>query len=265
MAEDVERVANALESLVLSGALSDESANALSRVNSREVARALGDHSPSRELLLVSVLVDDSTSIATDIGEIRRGYGVMLEALRKEPFSADVRVSARAMNAGLIHPYVSLAQAPGLTDANYRGSNLAPDTPLYLRSLLMFGSVVLKAQEEEDRGVNVRTFTLVITDGEDNRSGNVTAAQVRVMSTDMLEFATNHIIAGMGVGERNKVDKVDFRDIFSKMGIPRGWILTAGTSVDELLAKFRLIARVLCLAASSEAAFAQLLPGLPSD
>lgn len=262
MAEDIERVANALESLVRSGALSDESADALARVNSKEVARALGDQSTSRELLLVSVLVDDSTSIATDIGEIRRGYGVMLEVLREESFSVDVRVSARAMNAGLIYPYVALADAPGLTDANYRGSHLAPDTPLYLRSLLMLGSVVLKAQDEEDRGVNVRTFTLVITDGEDNRSGNVTAAQVRAMSTDMLEFATNHIIAGMGVGER---DKVDFRDVFSKMGIPGGWILTAGTSVDELRAKFRLIARVLQVAASSEAAFAQLLPGLPSD
>ena len=101
MAEDIERVADALENLVQSGALSDESANALSLVNSREVARTLGDQSASRELLLVSVLVDDSTSIATNIGEIRRGYGVMLEALRKEWFSADVRVSARAMNAGL--------------------------------------------------------------------------------------------------------------------------------------------------------------------
>lgn len=126
----------------------------------------------------------------------------------------------------------------------------------------MLGSVVLKAQEEEDRGVNVRTFTLVITDGEDNRSGNITAPQVRAISVDMLEFATNHIVAGMGVGER---DKVDFRDVFLKMGIPRGWILTAGTSVDELRAKFRQIAHALSLMASSEAAFAQLLLGPPSD
>jgi hypothetical protein len=78
----------------------------------------------------------------------------------------------------------------------------------------------------------------------------------------MLEFSTNHLIAGMGIGEH---PEVDYRRIFRSMGIPEGWIFTAGTSIDELRDKFRKIARALALAASSEADFAQLEAGPPPD
>jgi hypothetical protein len=121
---------------------------------------------------------------------------------------------------------------------------------------------MLKAQEEENRGVRVRTFSLIITDGEDNRSAEIAASHVHVLVTDMLEFATNHIVAGMGIGERAVVD---FRTIFQGMGIPEPWRFTPGTSVEELRNKFRVIAKSLLLAASSESAFAQLVPAPPSD
>jgi hypothetical protein len=128
-----------------------------------------------------------------------------------------------------------------------------------MQSLLTLGTVITKAREEEARGATVRTFTLIITDGEDNNSGDITASHVRVLVADMLEFATNHIVAGMGVGER-----VNFYDVFESLGIPKGWILTTGADVDTLQAKFRAISRSLGLAASSEAEFAQLAAGPPS-
>jgi hypothetical protein len=261
LSKELERVAGNLESLYSSGALSGESANALGKVT-LQLGQGLGDVSPSKELLLVSVLVDDSTSIATNIHEIRFGYGRLLEALREEPFEADVRVHARAMNRGVISPYTALAAAPALTEGNYSGSNLVPVTPLYLRTLVTLGTAMLKAREEEARGVQVRTFTLVITDGEDNKSGDVTASHVRFVVTDMLEFSSDHIVAGMGVGER---PAVDFRNIFASMGIPQQWRFTPGTSTDELRRAFRRIAKSLCLAASSQDDFAQLAPGPPPD
>jgi hypothetical protein len=262
VADELERVADSLESLYGSGGISEESAEALAAVNPRELASGLGEVSSSSELLLATILVDDSTSISTSIDEIRHGYSVMLEALRDESFSADVQVHARAMNQGVISPYRKLSDSPPLTDRNYRGSDLAPQTPLYLQTLLTLGTVVTKAQEEEARGAKVRTFTLIITDGGDNDSGDMRADHARAVVTDMLEFATNHIVAGMGVGENQFVD---FRDIFISMGIPGRWILTAGTSADELRLRFRQIAKILSLAASSEAGFRQLAAGSLSD
>jgi hypothetical protein len=261
LSNELERVADSLGHLYGSGVLSEESANALAKVN-QQLGQGLGDTAQSKELLLVSVLVDDSTSIARNIEEIRFGYGRLLKALRAELFEADVRVHTRSMNQGVISPYIELAAAPGLTEQNYSGSNLVPVTPLYLASLITLGAVMLKAQEEEARGARVRTFTLIITDGEDNKSGEITAGHVRFVITDMLEFSNEHIVAGMGVGER---PVLDFRNIFASMGIPRQWRFTPGTSIDELRRAFRRIAKSLRLAASSQDDFVQLAPGPPPD
>ncbi len=255
---DAKRVEGALQRLYGAGGLSDESASALERAKPAQIEAALGEISGASELLLVSVLVDDSLSIARDIEDIRFGYEKLLEALRTKSFDADVQFHARAMNKGVISPYMALATAPSLTEANYSGSDLAQVTPLYLQSVLTLGTVMLKAQEEEDHGARVRTFTLLMTDGEDNKSGAITVGNVRTMVADMLEFSTNHVVAGMGVGER---PTTAFRDIFTTMGIPKNRQYTPGTSVDKLQKAFDEVVKLLALAASSEADFAQLLPG----
>jgi hypothetical protein len=258
-----ERLELSLSQLYAIGGVSTEAADALARAEPKQIGTALGETSEAAELLLVSVLVDDSLSIAKDINDIRLGYDKLLTALRNKSFDTDIQFYVRAMNKGIISPYTALASAPSLTDRNYSGSDLAQVTPLYLQSVLMLGAVMLKAQEEEARGAQVRTFTLIITDGEDNKSGGLTASSVRVMVADMLGgLWTNHIVAGMGVGER---PTISFRDVFTKMGIPPDRQYTPGTSVGELEKAFDEIAEILTLAASSAAEFAQLLPGPSSD
>lgn len=260
MGDDVERVASSLERLYGEGGLSEQSAKVLEqRATTLEIAKGLGERGSASEVLLVAILVDDSISVAPNVGEICFGYGQMLKALRAESATADVQVHTRALNRGILSPYTPLASTGELATQGYGGSALRPTTPLYLQSLLTLGTVIAKTREEEARGAMVRTFTLIITDGEDNRSGDITASHVRVLVADMLEFATNHIVAGMGVGER-----VNFYDVFESMGVPKGWILTTGADVDTLQAKFRAISRSLGLAASSEAGFAQLAVGPPS-
>lgn len=261
MGQEIERAAKSLEALYRSGALSDDTKNALLNVRgvANKVAAGLGERSEGDELLLAVILVDDSTSVAANMAEIRLGHKLMLEALRAESFGADVQVHTRTLNGGVMSPYERLAVATALTDQNYSGSRLVPETPLYLQGLLTLGTVMVKAQEEEERGVKVRTFSLILTDGADNKSGAVGANHVHALVTDMLEFSTNHIIAGMGVGEQ-----VDYRQVFRSMGVPERWIFTPGSSVDELRRIFRQIARSLALAASSEAAFLQLAAGPPS-
>jgi hypothetical protein len=251
------RATGAIERLYGSGALSQQSADALYGTDraALEISRGLGEPSSAGELLLAALQVDDSPSIAPNVAEVRLGHNNMLEALRTVDTTAEIRVLTRAFNRGVLSPYRHISQAVELDHVNFSGSQLLPWTPLYLQSLLTLGTVAAKAQEEEDRGARVRTFTLIITDGEDNKSGSITADHVRAVISDMLEFATNHIVAGMGIGER---PDVNFRQVFQSMGIPEQWIFTAGTSTDELRKVFDEIAQALQLAASSEAGFAQL-------
>lgn len=262
MAAKTEHATKALSGLDASGALSPDTRSALQKVEGavEKITEGLGAQSEKDELLLALILVDDSASIATRIAEIRLGHSLALKALRSQSFDADVQIQTRALSRGVLSPYNSLANVGPLTEQNYSGSRLAGVTPLYLQSLLTLYTVMVKAQQEEERGVKVRTFTLIITDGVDNNSGAVTATHVQAIVTDMLEFATNHIVAGMGIGE-----SADFRAIFHSLGIPERWIFTPGTSVKELEEVFDMIAKSLCLSASSEIEFArQLAAGPPS-
>ena len=261
VSRETERAASNLERLYSSGALSRTSADLLGQERTKHaIAQGLGSASTKREVLLVAILVDDSTSIAINLDEIHFGYGQMLDALRAESVNTDVQVHVRALNRGVLAPYTPIAHLGALTSLGYDESRLAPQTPLFLQTLLTLGTVAAKAQEEETRGASVRTFTLIISDAGDNASRDVTAGQVRVVVTDMLQFATNHIVAGMGVGEL-----VNFYDVFGAMGIPRSWIFSAGASVDALRDMFRVIKKSLTLAAESEVAFLQLEAGPPRD
>lgn len=265
MSQEREQTARSIEALYLAGAISDDAKDALKALPSasEQLTLGLGDPTPREELLLAVILVDDSTSVGLNMPEIRAGHAVILDALRAESFDADVQVQTRALNRGILSAYKSLASAAPLTEENYNGNRLVPVTPLYLQSLLTLGSVMVKAQREEANGVRVRTFTLLMTDGADNSSKTITAASVRAIVTDMLDFASNHIVAAMGVGEK---PGIEYHGIFTSMGIPEKWIFAPGSSTTELRKVFSQLARSLAIAASSEAEFAaQLLLGPPSS
>jgi hypothetical protein len=258
MGTELDRVARPLERLYRDGGLSEASSKALEGIKA-DITTSLGDTSTADEAMLATLLIDDSFSIAPNVAEIRHGHNLMIDALRDERITAEVRVQTRALNRGILTPYQSIHRAVKL-DANIFGSNnlSSRGTPLYRQSLITLGTVMVKAEEEEGRGAKVRTFTLIITDAEDNRSYTTTAAHVAVVVKDMLEFATNHIIAGMGIGER---EGIDFRQIFRSMGIPDRWIFTSGATIDELRDVFRKITDDLRLIAASETEFLQLASG----
>jgi hypothetical protein len=255
---EIERASNLVERLYASGGLSQESAEALLAAPdaAADIGNALGEVSEADEILLVTALVDDSTSIGLGAGSIRAGHATLIQALLDEASTADVLLHTRALNRGTISAYERIAKAERLTTKNFDQNMFRSVTPLYLQSLLALGTVMTKTQEEEARGARVRTFTLIITDGGDNESGAISAVDVRALVTDMLEFSSDHIVAGMGVG-----DPAFFRQTFRDMGIPDHLIFTTGSSADELRAKFRQIAKALRLAASSESGFHQLASG----
>jgi len=261
MGQEFERAALLLENLYRSGGISEKSAQALLAAGnaSEQIARGLGRAPFASELLIAGLLVDDSPSVSPYVREIQRGHTRMLAALAGARSTCDVLVHTRLFNRGVLSAYQPVEDAVALDVASYNASRLLGATPLYLQSLLTLGTAVAKAHEEESRGAGVRTFTLIITDGEDNASGEVTADSVRTLVRDMLEFSTNHIVAGMGVGEG-----AGFRAIFRSMGIPPEWIFTPGSTPADLEAVFRRIGKALELAASSRTGFLGLAAG-PGD
>jgi hypothetical protein len=218
------------------------------------VGHGLASRSAGDEVLLVSVLVDDTISISDRAPVVIRGHNRMIQAATRVS-DTTVWFSTHLMTGSLLAPYTPVTEAPRLSSENYRA--IGDHTPLYQETLHTLGLVFAQARELREAGVRVRTFTLILTDG-DNNSGNANAEAVRYMVTDMLEFAPDpHIISAMGIGDRDF-----FRSVFRQMGIREGWILTARSTDKEIDDLFtRVIEPTLRLAATSAAAFAQLESG----
>lgn len=259
MPNEIEEAADLLELSYAAGLLSDESAGALAALPqiAGEVAQALGINATGSDVLLVTILVDDSESIpmiARGIQAEEQGHDRLLDVLDRRAYTQSL-VHTRVLNGGSFSAYRPLADARRLSPDQLRISE--GGTPLYLQSVLTLGSVIAKARQQADQGRNVRTFTLIITDGEDNASGAVTARHVQFIVRDMLDFASNHIVAGMGIGEH-------FAPTFRAMGIPERFIRSAGATAEDIDRLFDEFSETLALAAESEASFLQLTSGLDS-
>ena len=256
MSNELQQVANLLESGYRDGTLSEESADALAALPElyKEVAGALGSHATDSEVLLVTILVDDSESIRTitrGIEAEEQGHDRLLAVLKRRGMTQAL-VHTRLLNQGAYSPYRPLSEARKLSPGFLR---LSPDgTPLYLQSLLTLGSVIVKTRQQEEHRRRIRTATLIITDGEDNASVEITAQHVRFLVRDMLEFASNHIVAGMGIGE-------SYERVFRSMGIPQRFIFKGKATAEEIDKMFDRFAETLTLAAESEASFLQLTSG----
>lgn len=260
----LDKAVELLEEAYADGMLSAESKQALLEAENlaQHVGDALGSQAASKNLFLVTILVDDSGSIAAleDVPDapqlIRQGHNLLLDVL-EQASGAEILVQTRYLNAGLISPYRPIRDATRLDNGNYAADG--DKTPLYLQSVITLGSVIAKVRDEEARGATVRALTIIMTDGVNNSDSELSGQHVKALTTDMLEFATNHIVAGMGIGDEH------YRDIFSAMGIPQRWILTAPANKDDIRRLFETVAKQLQLAAKSQAAFLELLAGPASD
>lgn len=255
MSDSFERATHLLQQTYAEGEISEGSKDALVAVGDVgvEVATSLGSDITGDELLLVSLLVDDSVSVGPYAHAVINGHNLALDALDSGN-PAQVLVHTRYLNEGVLSPYTPLAEAARLSALNYRA--IGGLTQLYRQSVITLGSVMAQTRELVARGARVRTFTLIITDGADNASEPlISAGHVKFLVGDMLRLNTNHIVAGMGIG-----DEKYFREIFAAMGIPVGWILVPQNTEADIRVKFRTIAAKLKLA-TSEAGFLQLSAG----
>jgi hypothetical protein len=263
--QEIERAADLLGRAYADGELSEGSTESLRTVGNiaSEVGNALGVSGEDSNLLLVTILVDDSSSIldapyGTDA--VCLGHNLCLDVLQRASGGRNVRVHTRYLNEGGLSPYLDVAGATRLSPTNYRPA--VPKTPLFRQTVLTLGAVFAKVREEREQGSHVRAFTLLLTDGSDNASGDISSEHVRFLVQDMLNFSDDYIVAGMGIGSPDY-----FRRTFSGMGIPKGWVLTPDATAESIERVFReKVEPSLKLAAGGdEAGWAQLEAGPPSS
>jgi hypothetical protein len=221
------------------GALSPAGKAAIDLVDpGAQIQAALGvsvDDVPASEVVLLTMMPDDSGSMAPAAGAVAAGHNLVLEALARSRQRAAVLAHTRYLNGLILYPYCALDRAVRMTAANYSPNQ---GTPLYDQSIVLLGTVVAKAQEMADAGVPARTVTLLITDGEDQHSTRARAADVRALVEDMRRSET-HIVAAMGVGG----DPAVFRKVFRDMGIEDRWILTPSAAETEIRRAFQVFSQ----------------------
>lgn len=213
------------------------------------------DDVPASEVVLVTMLIDDSGSIrfASNSEAVRDGHNAVLEALTGSKQGHSVIVHTRYLNGQVLYPYTPIDAAVRMTAANYNPNG---GTPLYDQSVVLLGTVIAKTREFEANGVPVRTVTCLVTDGNDEHSVRATAATVRTLVGDMLK-SERHIIAGMGVEDGH----TDFRAVFREMGLEDSWIMTPGNSPSEIRRAFAVFSQSAVRASQNATAFSKTAAG----
>lgn len=211
------------------------------------------DDVSSSEVLLVTLLVDDSPSIRFAGNEqiIRDGVNLVIDALGKSKQNDSILMSIRSLNNTLLVPYMPIDQVNRLDTSNYQ-ANASGGTPLYDQTVVTCGQVIAKRQEFLDAGVVCRAVTVDATDGADIGSVHSDASDVKKIITDM-KLTEAHIVIGMGIDDRH----TDFRQVFTEMGIDPKWILTPGNSESEIRKAFAVVSQSAVRASQGAAGFSQ--------
>lgn len=224
------------------GLLSPQSMQVLGALDPGEQIReALGvnvaDDVQAREVVLVTIMIDDSASIATrrNTRAVIEGYNLLLQSLLDSKQGNNIFIHTCYLNGQVLYPYTLIQNAVVLDEQNYR-----PDggTPLYDQTVVIFGTVIAKIQECVDNNIPARTITLLVTDGFDEHSRKANPAMCAAVATDLLATERN-IVAAMGIDD----GKTNFRQIFQSMGILDQWILTPQSTPSEIRKAFRMVSR----------------------
>jgi hypothetical protein len=241
------------------GNLSDQSFQLLNLPDlGAKIQQGLGVHVddiPASEVLLVTLLIDDSGSIHGAKNEplVIEGHNTIVEALGESKQKSGVVIHTRYLNGTVLYPYAPLDQAVSMDTRNYSATG---GTPLYDETVAALATVVAKTQEFFDAGVPARSITVIVTDGEDCHSQRFRAGDVARVVADMLE-SEQHIIAAVGVQN----GRTDFRKVFRDMGIEERWILTPGNTRSEIRHAFRLVSQTAVRTSQGRGAFSKTAVG----
>jgi hypothetical protein len=255
---------NTLDAAALFGAAADQGLvsaathQALTVVDlGAQIQAALGtppDLIEATEQFLVAIVLDDSSSIRFAGNEpiVRTGVKEVVKALGGSKTSDGILMLIQKLNSGLLCPFTPIRDVPDITPQNYSCSG---DTPLNDRVFETLSAVLAKQVQVNQTGAQVRTATLIVSDGANNASRR-SAAEVKKLVTDLLK-AECHIVAAMGIDDGS----TDFRQVFSEMGIPDQWILTPKNNPTEIRRAFNLFSRSSVQASQGAASFSKTNAG----
>ena len=209
------------------------------------------DSVKSSEVILLNILIDDSSSIrfAGNAQAVREGHNLLIKALRESKQQDNIEVLNRYLNGMVLYPYNPLTSVPDMTPGNYDPNG---GTPLFDETAKLLATVIAKTQDFKNNGIQVRTITLILTDGEDYHSQTSAASDVKKIVEDMSR-SEDHIVAAMGFDNGS----CDFQQIFTEMGIPSQWILTANSSPSDIRKAFNVFSQSAIRASQSAAMFSQ--------
>ncbi len=215
----------------------------------------------SSEAFLVALELDDSGSIrfAGNSQVVRDGSNEVMKALRGSKSNSDILMLVDMLNRGKIRDakgnplgFCGIDQIPELDSNNYDANG---GTPLYDKTIEILGTVLAKSEEFKLQGVQVRTATLIVTDGMDEGSRRG-IAEARAIVTDM-QKREMHIVAAMGIGD-DPAQQALFRQVFTDMGIDPQWILTPSNSPTEIRRAFQVFSRSSVQASQGAASFSRV-------
>lgn len=223
------------------------------------------DDIQASEVILVNLLVDDSSSInwgaedpatgqrTSNVPFVIDGHNLIPNSLEgaKAAQAENIIVMTTTLNSGLLSNYKMVSSATRLDTSNYTASG---GTPLYERMLEVLRRCVEKTHELEDTGVSVRTITVVITDGDNNGGGYPSDVKKVVESLLMQEI---HIVAAVGIDDGS----TDFRGVFRDCGVPDQWILTPANNETEIRKAFAMVSQSAVTASQSADSFSQMAGG----
>lgn len=189
----------------------------------------------SNEVTLAMNIIDMSGSMQPYAGDLISAYNDhYLTAMALSSAADDILVSTIFFEdrVQLFHGYLSLQDAPRLSDTVYRPG---ATTALYDAVAAGLTNMVLYAQQLRQSGIMVRCLVLVYSDGGDNASSQSASAVRRAV----LELLKHDIYTLAYVGFRDgRLSEDDLRQMADTIGFPE--ILTSNLGPGELQRIFRM-------------------------
>ena len=249
------------QSAVDDGILSTDAMSSIGNIDDygAQIQAGMGvdiDDVQSSEVVLVGLLIDDSSSIRFEGNTqvVRDGVNVVFSALGDSKQNDSILVHSRFLNSGILDPCIPLTKATKLDNSNY---NPGGYTPLYDETAVFLATMLAKAQQFLDNGIACRTVTLIATDGADQGSHRQTPKSIRPIIKDMLKQEC-HIVAAMGIDDGGYTD---FKSVFQEMGIDDQWILTPQNNEGEIRKAFEVFSQSAVRASQGGASFSKTAIG----
>lgn len=208
----------------------------------------------SDEVIVLNVLLDNSVSMQSLRGAVVDGMAMVNDACRNSKQAKNIYISVVLLNdAGdgtipIAFMPIEQAQNIDLDTFKVRGN-----TPLFKQSMVVLGNSMARWRDFSQNGVQARCITMIMTDGGDNASGNVTAKDVNVLVRDMLR-TEEHIVMGYVCAE-NAQELDACRKQFQAMGLQDHCILESGTDESSVRQAFQIFSQSVSAATQNAADF----------